>query len=726
MSFRLPAAILGFCLGVTPCASEAKDSACRVEMPTQDAALEFAASDLKRLLRDVPLTVRFRFSADLPRQAWRYEIGGNGELTVFGRNGASVAYGVFSLLEKELGIAWFAPDCEFVPPDFAERARKLLIGPARSRSGRPRILGLRTMFVAKDYINGGWRFRNKENGRESGFETGFRIGAPSQVHTFGFYAGKLRAAHPELFNAGRLNAVGKPCQTLCLSDETTRAFVAEEIGRTIEADRAKRKGVPLSEMPNIYELSQDDGGSEQECMCENCRRAYEAAGKRYSAPMIAFVSAVADRVHRKYPEVRIRTLAYSYTDLPPQNDVRASKNVIVRYCRSHFLSPNELVPGSQNGKLLEEWRQHASYFSIWSYWRSYSGKLFPAVLTRTRLGAELRFCAEAGAVEYFAENENPMSHAFAMLHHWLFLKLADDPDQDVMALSDRFLKGYYGAAAEPMTRYLEWLETHQKFPTDGFLTPEFYRRVNDWFDEAERLAKGDATALRHIHWERVIVDRSLYLRFLELQKAGYAFDREALSRRFAANSLELVENWGPVSEGVEKRIEATKLEADFYRRYPIPLPEVFRGRDVIPLECIEMKRHADAGVIVEDPDAVAGLAYYVPTGDVTLPFTFGCYSNMSRLTRSKTFKTMDDIPQDEKFHLYNLGKNISHGLYIWLDKTWANRFYAPNLGIVPEEVEAWVSVKFQGPAFVRGSTKENRVLFDRAFDVRGVKGISEE
>ena len=712
-------------IGALLLALEGLAGPCRIkfELPTTDPALLYARDDMKRLLGDVPATVRFVIKEKAPHQAWGYETKGDGSVEFRGADGVSLAFGVFSFLEREIGVGWYAADCEVVPADAAERFRKLLDGPAKRVAGRPKILDERSMYVAKDYISSDWRFHNKETGHATRFYPGVRQGSPRAEHTFEYYAGKLKAAHPELFNADRKDERGRPCGTLCMTDETTRDFIAEEICRTIESDRTgKFKDVPPSQWPSVYELSQDDGASGAECMCPNCRRLFERAGNRYSGPMIAFVSAVADRVKKVHPEIRIRTFAYSYTDLPPQCDLRAPDNVIVRYCKSNFMPPQELVPGSPNGKLFEEWKAHASNFSIWSYWKSYAGKAFPAVLTRARIGAEIRYCADSGVCQYFAENEGPMAHAFAMLQHWLFLKLTDDPYQDVFALSERFMRNYYGAAAGPMTRYLDWLEQHQD-PNAGHLTREFYEKTEAWFDEAERLAAGDAAALRHIHWERVIVDRSLFHRLDKLQKAGYAFDRKKVSDRFAVHSMELMLNWGPVSGSREERIEATRLEAELFRHYPITMPKEFEGREAYPMECIEMVR--SYGKIVEDPDAAAGQAYWIKELKAELPYALGCYSNRLRKGQSLNWKTMDDVPQDEKFHLHRIGTMMAPSdYYFWLDRTWNYRFYAASVGIVPEEFEVWISVKFQGPAFVRGSTKENRVLFDRAFQIRlaGDKG----
>ena len=66
-----------------------------------------------------------------------------------------------------------------------------------------------------------------------------------------------------------------------------------------------------------------------------------------------------------------------------------------------------------------------------------------------------------------------------------------------------------------------------------------------------------------------------------------------------------------------------------------------------------------------------------------------------------------------KFHLYRVGRSaLLKDFYVWFDPTWRYRCWEKTIGIVPEEWDVWVSAKFTGPAFVEGSTEENRVFFD--------------
>lgn len=693
-------------------------SAVQVEFAQGDRAVQFAAGELKRLLGGATGVIALREDPQLSAQAWRFKSDSGGKLVISGRDGMGIAYGVFTFLEKYVGVRWFAPDTECVPD---------LTGwtlPADlDETGKP-VFNYREMYVGHDFMDGTWRLRNKETNR-AGYSCNVGNGSPFDCHTFMIYGKSLREKHPELFT-GRVNAAGNACTEMCMTDERTRELVAEEMCGYIEKDAARCAGKPLYVYPSVYDLSQPDGGSGMECMCPGCRKLFEESGS-YAGPNIAFVSAVAERVARRHPEVTIQTFAYSYTREPPTNGIVAARNVNVRYCCSWVFDP--LVKGSPQGDRLEKWAKHSSQMGLWSYWRTYRGMLFPFVKKRTEIAEELRFCRDQGVNRYYAENEAPLSRSFAMMQHWLLLKMTEDPSRDVFALSKEFLRGYYGAAAEVMERYLDYLERRQKSGVGCLDTPqrqhldrEFFEKVNGWLDEAEKLVADDPRSLLHVHWERVVVDRSMYDVLGELKKQGFTCNFEDVARRFLANAVEQLETWSELQTAKRramkaKRIEDVKGEAKLYRHYPVPLPEKFKGLDVETVEWINLTPSGAA--VVDDPDAAAGSAFYDPKYDYKLPFSLGYYNPVLKESGSEFFKSKDDVPQDEKYHLYPLGEAvIMSPLYFhWSD--WNFRRYMGTLGIVPEKRSIWVSMKFQGPAFVSGSVRENRVLVDRVFYVKG-------
>lgn len=66
------------------------------------------------------------------------------------------------------------------------------------------------------------------------------------------------------------------------------------------------------------------------CECENCRATDEHEGS-HRGTLLYFVNQIAAVVARKYPDVKIDTLAYQHTRRPPKY-IRSASNVIVRLC----------------------------------------------------------------------------------------------------------------------------------------------------------------------------------------------------------------------------------------------------------------------------------------------------------------------------------------------------------------------------------------------------------
>lgn len=681
---------------------------------SKDPGLTFAAGDMARCLSKVTgkkwQAVRtagkkgdiiLAEDAKLRSQEWSLE-SRDGKLYISGNDAVGIVYGIYAFLEKYAGCFWPGPDTEVIKQDKNWRL------PEIKEKFRPAILR-REMYIGYDYMDSTWRLRNKENYRAA-FNMNVGIGKPKGCHTFDVYGPELKKNRPDLFKTA---VNGGKCHTLCMTDPEVRRLVAEQMIKYIEADRKAYAGKPGYMVPYIYDLSQPDGGSGSECWCDGCRKLAIAEGS-YSGPNIAFANAVLRAVRKKYPEIMIRTFAYSYTMKAPKT-VKADDGIIIHYCDSGLYSP--LVKGSKGGIELEKWGRFAKNKAIWSYWRIYSGTLYPFVKKRADIAEEFRFCRDQGVIHYFAENESPLSKSFAMMQHWLMLKISEDPDQDIFALSKKFAEGYYGKAAPVMLQYLDYLEKRHE-STREFLDVEFFNKVNAWLDQAEKLAAGDSTSLHHIKWERVVVDRAMYYRLNDLIKKGYKYDKAKVAKRFSVNSIELIRKWNGLNRKLKPaRIQQARQEAELFSAFPVEIPGRFAGCDVVDLHWNSLASGGKAQ-IVKDPDAVCGTAFKNRQIKHQLPFVMGIYYSPTKRGQNLHF-TAADIPQDEKFHLYKVGNElITRPLYIYYDYSWTFRTWLPHIGIIPEKRDVWVSIKFTGPLYVKGSKSPNAILFDRVLLVK--------
>ena len=722
-----PCAMALFALATAslPLAARAIVVECRVD----DKAVKFAAGDLERYLAGAKGSVELVEEPGLESQEWRIRAAG-GKVTISGRDGMGVVYGAYEFLERHLGFRWYAPDVSRAP----DMNGRDLSGLKIDERGRPAILE-REMYVGTDYMDATWRLRNKET-RRARFGVGVTIGSPRDCHTFAWYSDAIGTkGRPELMG---VNDSGRPTGLFCPSRPEARRLVAEHMKKTIRSDReaCRAKGIPAYAWPTVYELSQEDGDvGGSTCACPECKATFEAAGS-WSGVNIAFVSAVAEDVAREFPDVVVRTFAYSYTEQPPTNDLRAAANVSARYCRSFLFQP--LTAETDNGILMREWNRHVEKKHVWGYWLECSGVPLPMVKTRKDIGDELAFCREMNVFGYFAQDDAPLSRSFAMMQHWLFLKLAENPAQDVFALADEFICAYYGGAAKPVSEYLAYLERRQtecnakisrsflrsvnsghlaQYVQKSYLDAEFFWTANALLDEAERLAAGDDSAALHVGHERLVVDRAMRAMGDSLSRQGYSPDFRAAEARTAKTLPELVERWNGFPPGEKSRRKAmARLEVAAAGCCPVALPPELAGRKVLQLGPGGIVPGFDDPRVVEDGDAAFGCAVAFPPAKQSLkpPFFAGGYNALDRKGCEATLGA-DRIPQDGKYHLIRLGTlRVRSPSYVYYN-SWHYRTWLSTEGLDGEEREIWISAKFLGPGYVGGSTGKSEVRYDRIF-----------
>lgn len=142
----------------------------------RDPATTFAERELRRVLGDVADRVTLQEDASLKAQQWRIRTVEDGSLVISGRDGMGIAYGVFSFLEKHVGVRWFAPDTEVIP-DLKDWTMPVL-----DETASPKY-DYREMYVGADLMDSVWRLRNKETCRAA-CGVGVGTGSPGDCHTF--------------------------------------------------------------------------------------------------------------------------------------------------------------------------------------------------------------------------------------------------------------------------------------------------------------------------------------------------------------------------------------------------------------------------------------------------------------------------------------------------------------------------------------------------------------
>ncbi len=207
---------------------------------------------------------------------------------------------------------------------------------------------------------------------------------------------------------------------------------------------------------NILSISQNDGGVF--CKCDKCN----AAKERYneSGVMLLYLNKIAERVKVKYPNIKIDTLAYSWS-LEAPKEVVAEDNIVIRFC-------TEMCPFHDDKHKCEtlakkeqyfiDWQEHASEFSVWTYPITWSN-LYNSWPNLYELKDNIKFFVKHGVKGIYQEGFPEESCEFAELKCYVLSKLAANPtmsDAEYEYHICDFLQGYYGDGWKHIRNYIEY------------------------------------------------------------------------------------------------------------------------------------------------------------------------------------------------------------------------------------------------------------------------------
>ncbi len=477
-------------------------------------------------------------------------------------------YGVYELLERFGGCRWYASWHSVIPkadkfsvPDNLEDFQK----PAFFMREPFWFDMFRTMQAIRNKCNGSAMRLTEENGGKVSFGGGLF------VHTFEFLVplSKYWDTHPEYYSEIDGRRINNRTQ-LCLSNPDVLKIATEYV---LDKIRQDPHGA-------IYSVSQNDWRNP--CQCVNCRALKEKYGTE-SGVMIWFVNQVAETVEKEFPNVLIETLAYQYTREPPKN-IKPRHNVVPRLCTieldfAHDIYTSNCEENIKFRKDLEIWGKISKQLYIWDYVTDFSHYLGPYP----------NFYALQGNVKAFRDNHviglmeqgnYQGDHSdFAELKGWILAKLLWNPDVDVMALLDDFMKGYYGKAAPYVRQYFDELHDRVKDPnfklrtfiemTDVYLTDEFLVHAQELWEKAIDAVKDDPAYLYNVKKGAMTVYYAQLVRLprvaptYEWTEKGVVFD--AKSKRVGELAVKFLDCATPVDGRNVRVSEGQGMDGEFFR-----------------------------------------------------------------------------------------------------------------------------------------------------------------
>lgn len=303
---------------------------------------------------------------------------------------------------------------------------------------------------------------------------------------------KYGKEHPEYFALvdGR-RSLARDAQP-CVTNPDVLEIVSQHVIEELDAH------------PDLANISVSQNDNNAYCTCDAC----EAINRREGTPMgahLAFVNAVADRVAKKYPHVKVGTLAYSYTRKPPKTIV-PRKNVQIQLCSIecctlHAINDPACEKNREFCRDMEQWRKICNDIWIWNYNTNFDNYDLPFPNLRS-IGANVRFFRDNHAKGIFMQaNGNGHAGEFCDLRNYVIARCLWNPDLDSWPLTEEFCRLHYGKAAGPILEHLRLIHDNAEAagvhpecfpkPEEVGLTLEIAVKSVHFFQQALALADNE-------------------------------------------------------------------------------------------------------------------------------------------------------------------------------------------------------------------------------------------
>ena len=476
--------------------------------------------------------------------------------------------------------------------------------------------------------------------------------------------------------------------------------------------------------------------------------------------LLQYVNYAAEGIARDYPDVKIMTAAYGKTEFLPKT-IRPAPNVVIRWCdlysRSDCYRPlTHEVNADQRGR-FDAWKNAGAKVAVWDYWNmGMDGYVWfdpPRVETMVdAIAPDFRTFAASGVDSLFIEAEfcskNPQN--FCELQYYVGLQLAADTTLSEATLIKEYLAGCYGPAAPAIGEFLTLLRQAVKdvnqplFYLDNLVRPyadsHFLAKVYRLLKTAEAAVAPGNDYQRRVHQE-MITPLAVILRSRQhdwSQLIGRT--REELLAEY--RDLRLGRFSQPYMDPARPEVEAKRFadEAPRLVGVEIPTPDRFAGfKTIRKFAWPDMNSAGSAtrGVSVEaDPGSVLGKALVgrnirgKEAGEHNLdkPYVGRMFSSRwgiySPYDKRSAEGIQIEVPQDEQYHWYKIKTwDFRPGSFLWgfywtmqvdLSSAYGNAGGLPGAN----NWETWFSVKYTGPAYVKGSRQKNGVYIDQVILVK--------
>ncbi|MBR2509761.1 MAG: DUF4838 domain-containing protein [Lentisphaeria bacterium] len=538
-----------------------------------------------------------------------------------------------------------------------------------------------------------------------------------------------------------------------MTNPDVRRITLETLRKMIQKDRQQKSSVPY---PVLYDISILDVSPEL-CLCPPCKSFAEKHGK--SGLLIDYVNEIARKIVKEYPDIQIRTLAYSAAADLPRN-IKPEKNVVIQICdqfpKSDAFRPLESKFNKETSAYLKSWGNVCHNLALWDYWNL--GKTYfnpPRVETVIdAIIADMKFFKKNNFTSIFVESGYDLvsPQNFMALNYFVGSALMMNVDRDPEELINIFFKYYYGPCAGAVRDMFDDVRSGiAKHPTrKTILTAANWSHFTNELVLKHYTAIKKATAdLPQDNIYRMRAETELITPLWASLIKRISFEPFFKKANLDMDKLKeecrgiIYRNW----HSYFKFGNIKYLEQAFNKKFsriskPVPMPSYFKS---VPVELTRVlgwpqafaPKQLDA-TIVDDPESESGKALKSFRPDPAQHGAKGVFIYREKQKFMATRFTLGNVgrpnplrlhvkefPSDEKYRWYKMPGIIDlderscfwgHGWAIQFDTT---PLYVRSDGIADNnKYECYFHAKFTGPAYVPGSKKENAIYVDYVVLVR--------
>lgn len=370
---------------------------------------------------------------------------------IAGASSRGTLYGTYWVLDRLLGVRWFAADHTVVPnnPTIEMPLAQL------NDDHVPRFQY--RQILAGDGKEPAYRQHNLLNGgRQTG---GWAVPAPAGLDTWSTYwpeksfGATFQTLVPDqtLWHGG---------QILCM-DPRTREMAANSL-------------VGILNQRIAAGLDASYGFEQQDALWtpDPASQAFaDLHGGALSAPVIDMVNDVENRVRQSIPQARLGTHAYQFSFPTPQG-IQPNPDIVMTLApiTADFGQPLLGAGNPVEGKTIVDWCSLSDNVLVWNYLVTFSCYIQPFPNWYAAAESIKQLAAHPSARGYMGQGAHSTVGAeFANMRIWVLARLLWDPSENIDTLIREFLNGYYGAAGEILYDYMR-LMVASKDSTSSKLT----------------------------------------------------------------------------------------------------------------------------------------------------------------------------------------------------------------------------------------------------------------